>query len=197
MAEPLSAEQLTQWMAAASWPGARLERAPSRRFVSVRTRGAGVPRVARALELAVLPLPNSAQQIGDGHCYWQRPDEWLVSTTDAQFSARLARLEDAVGGGDGAVTDVSGSRVALVLSGSATRDVLASCIAVDLHPRTFAVGHVVQTLLAKAPVTLHLIDERPTWELLVRPSLVDYVVRWLVDAMDGVRGEIAQPSGPG
>ncbi len=62
---------------------------------------------------------------------------------------------------------------------------LASCCPLDLHPRAFAVGACAQSLVAKAPVLLQLLDGAPRWRLLVRPSLAAYVVSWLADAIAG------------
>ena len=79
--------------------------------------------------------------------------------------------------------DISASRVLLELAGRASRDVLASCCPLDLHQRSFEIGECAQSLIAKAPVLLHLADEAPTWHLYVRPSLAAYVTAWLEDAM--------------
>jgi sarcosine oxidase subunit gamma len=121
---------------------------------------------------------------------WVRPDEWLVIGDAASRGPLLAALAEAVGDGtadaEGAVVDLSASRHALELSGVRTRDVLAAVCALDLHPRAFPVGHATQTLLARAPVLLELADDAPSWRLVVRPSLVAYVVDWLADAMDGM-----------
>jgi len=89
------------------------------------------------------------------------------------------------------VVDLSSARVILELSGPAARDVLASCCALDLHPRAFGPGRCAQTLVAKAPVLLAFVEERPTYRFYVRPSLASYVVGWLLDGMDGVRADSA------
>jgi sarcosine oxidase, subunit gamma len=81
--------------------------------------------------------------------------------------------------------------VIVELTGPSSRDVLASCCALDLHPRVFGPGQCAQTLIAKAPVLLSQVDAAPTYRLFIRPSLAEYVVSWLVDGMHGVRAESA------
>ena len=97
-----------------------------------------------------------------------------------------ATLEAAVAG-EGAVIPLSGNGAGLILRGTAARDVLETCCALDLHPRAFAVGSCAATLLAKAPVTIQQVDATPTYRILVRPSLASYVVGWLVQGMISVR----------
>lgn len=183
----LVAPALLARMAAVSTPDATLHALPLRPLISVRARGAACARVAETLGVAALPGHGPMAVSPDGRITWLRPDEWLVEPSITSHEALVAALSMAVGDGspeaDGAVVDLSASRYLLELSGPRTRDVLASVCSLDLHPRIFAVGHATQTLLMRAPVLLQLIDEAPTWRLLVRPSFVPYVVEWLADAM--------------
>lgn len=183
------APTLVARMAAASTPAATLRALPLGAVVSVRARGGACQRAAAALGVAALPGHGPVAASPLGRVCWVRPDEWLVIGDAAVRAPLLAALGEAVGDGtadaEGAVVDLSASRHALELSGPGTRDVLAAVCALDLHPRAFPVGHATQTLLARAPLLLELADDTPTWRLLVRPSLVAYVVGWLTDAMAG------------
>ena len=178
-------------MAAASTPVATLRALPLAPLISVRARGNGIARVASVLGLDTLPGHGPMGISPDGRITWLRPDEWLVEASSTSRDVLAAALAKAVGDGspeaEGAVVELSASRHLLELSGPRTRDVLSSVCALDLHPRTFPVGHATQTLLMRAPVLLQLIDEGPTWRLLVRPSFVSYVVEWLADAMHPYR----------
>ena len=176
---------LAPLMADASSDDARLSQLRSLTLASVRVRDDAVARVARVLEVSALPAPNEHCRTAFGDCLWLRPDEWLVAAAPNVGDSVLAALGDAVGDEDGAVVDISASRVVFELSGPATRDVLASCCPLDLHPRAFTQGRCAQSLIAKVPVLLQLVDGTPRWRLYIRPSLADYVVRWLVDGMTG------------
>jgi sarcosine oxidase subunit gamma len=52
----------------------------------------------------------------------------------------------------------------------------------DLHPGVFAVGDCAQSGLAKANVVLALVDDKPTFMVVVRRSFSDYLYRWLAHA---------------
>lgn len=176
-------------MAAVSSPAATLRALPLNLLISVRARGGACSRVAAALSVEALPGHGPMVSSPAGRVTWLRPDEWLVEAPTTSRDALLTALSQAVGDGtpdaDGAVVELSASRHVLELSGPRARDLLAAVCTLDLHPRTFPVGHATQTLLARAPVLLQLVDATPTWRLLVRPSFVSYVVEWLADAMEG------------
>ena len=158
-----------------------------RTVVSMRVAESARRRVADALGLDALPASNRTAVVRWGTCLWVRPDEWLVTGADTSRRAIIDVFETAVDRDEGAAIDISSSRVLLELAGPASRDVLASCCPLDLHPRSFAAGHCAQSLIAKAPVLIHLVDDTPRWHLYVRPSLVAYVVAWLADAIPGAR----------
>jgi len=183
------APPLVARMAAVSTPAVSLRALPQGVLLSLRARHEARARVAAVLDVDALPEHGPMQHAPLGRISWLRPDEWLVETSTASRHALVAALSEAVGDGtpeaEGAVVELSASRQLLELSGPRARDVLAAVCALDLHARTFPVGHATQTLLVRAPVLLQLVDETPTWRLLVRPSFVAYVVDWLTDAMSG------------
>jgi sarcosine oxidase subunit gamma len=193
MAEPAPAfsvlDVFAERMGAASWRGAKLAAAPPRAQIGVRARGDAVARVAAHLQIPALPAPNRVVATPAGDCFWLGPEEWLVVGPPASRASTLKALERAVGPDDGTVVDQSASRVIVGLSGPSAPEVLASCCALDLHPRVFGPGQCAQTLVAKAPVLLTQVDDAPTYRLFLRPSLASYVVGWLVDGMQGVRSE--------
>jgi sarcosine oxidase subunit gamma len=162
--------------------------------INVRARGGAAFRVAKYLSIHALPAPNRFVATPLGDCLWLGPEEWLVVGPPSSRAETLEALERAVGPDDGAVVDLSASRVLVELKGPEARDVLASCCALDLHPRVFGPGRCAQTLVAKAQVLLSQLDEAPTYRLFVRPSLASYVVSWLVDGIEGVRADSAQLS---
>ncbi len=158
---------------------------PQPGVLSLRVPRAGSSNVARSLSLASLPAPNEVLATPLGDCAWVRPDEWLLITELGQAPAAIAELEAIIAVTGGALVDISASRVELELRGARSRDVLAAACPLDLHRRAFNVGSCAQSLLAKAPIFLHLTNGAPRWRILVRPSLAPYVVSWLTDAMTG------------
>jgi sarcosine oxidase, subunit gamma len=175
---------------------AKLTPLEPRAQIAVRARDQAVGRVASYLSIQSLPAPNRfvATLAGDGHCFWLGPEEWLVVGPRSARETMLEALERVVGPDDGAAVDLSAGRVLVQLTGPRAREVLASCCALDLHPRVFGPGQCAQTLVAKGPVLLSQMDDRPTYRLFVRPSLIGYVRSWLADSIEGVRAESTRSS---
>ena len=133
------------------------------------------PAATRIGELLGTPLPV-VPNTGSEAVLWLGPDQWLV------FGASEQQLRAALGDTPGSVVDVSANRVVFELSGPGARDVLEQGCAIDLHPRAFGPGRCAQTMLARANVVLHQLDDAPTYRLLVRPSFAGYLRSWLRDS---------------
>jgi sarcosine oxidase subunit gamma len=91
----------------------------------------------------------------------------------------LAKLRDALSGRAFAVSDVSAGQVAMQLCGDAARHVLARGCTLDFDPSVFRAGSCAQSGLAKATALIALRDDSPRFDIFVRRSFADYVVRWL------------------
>ena len=110
------------------------------------------------------------------------PDEWLLVGAPEEREELPRRLRAALSDATAAVTEVGDSRTIIGLTGVHARDLLAKGCTIDLHPRALAPGACVNTLLAKAQVTLHHIDDQPTYSLYVHRSFAVYLWRWMLDA---------------
>jgi sarcosine oxidase subunit gamma len=179
--------------------GAALVELPFLSMISLRVDPASEvrARVERALGLS---LPAAGQVTGVGSAeadgvgagtersvLWLGPDEWLVVGPDGDTAALVPLLLEAVGAGPGSVVDVSANRDTLVLSGPNARDLLEKGITLDLHPRSFTVGHCAQTTFARGHLLIWQTDAEDSpsgavYRLLFRGSFADYVADWLLDA---------------
>lgn len=124
-------------------------------------------------------LPERLQSLTStsGHCIrWMSPDEWLLSCSLDETYPLEQRLRKAVSG-HFAIVNVSGGFTTLVLSGPEVAGVLSRSTSYNINPEHFVSGMVVNTLLAKAPVTLRALDAG--YEIIVRRSLADYLFLWL------------------
>ncbi|MFN0181235.1 MAG: sarcosine oxidase subunit gamma [Gemmatimonadales bacterium] len=150
-------------------------------IVNLRVRRSG-EEVARWLGIGSLPEANRVVTAGGRQVIWLGPEEFLiVSATD-----RGPELEGAIkGAGAEAAVDVSAGWTVFDLIGPWSREALAACCWIDLHPRAFSVGQAAQTLIAKAAVILWQPSEAPGYRILARPSFADYVERVLLDAAGG------------
>ena len=129
-----------------------------------------------------LPIAPNTVTSGRHRVFWLGPDEWLVATAAERATKIAARLQGAAVPFHAAVNDSSGSHVAILLEGSQARDILAKGCTLDLHPSVFAVGTCAQSGLAKAGVLLALLDDSPTFMIVVRRSFSDYLCRWMARA---------------
>jgi len=145
-----------------------------------------VRAVRGALELDLPLAANTSSQTASLSALWLGPDEWLLLCGDGGNGGAAAVIETlrvALSGQHAAIVDVSEARRVLRLSGPLARDVLARGCAVDLHPREFALGGVVQTRLARAEVILHR-RAGGDFDIHVARSFADYLWRWLADAIE-------------
>jgi sarcosine oxidase subunit gamma len=179
---------LEDWSAAfAGLPGGvRIAEIPFLAQLNLRVEPGGPAATAagKALggELPAKPC-TAAAGIGDVEVLWLGPDEWLILAAPGREGELEKLLRAAIGDSPGAVVDVSAQRTALSLSGPAARAVLARGCAIDLDPRVAPPGTCVQTLLARAGVTIVVRDETASeFLLLVRASFAQYLAAWLVDA---------------
>jgi sarcosine oxidase subunit gamma len=136
--------------------------------------------IVQELGLA-LPASGRTATKGDYIALWQQPRCWLIQAPAA--SAITMRLAEALAG-IAAVVDQSHGRVVLRVSGAQSRAVLAKICRLDLHPRSFAPGATAATLVGHVPCTMRLIDEAPTFDLIVGSSFATWLLEELVEAAD-------------
>lgn len=110
---------------------------------------------------------------------WLGPDEWLLKLYDRQGDAVGAGLRAALSGIHSAVVDVGHGSTTLTLEGPGAADLLARGCPLDLHPRVFGAGALAQSHVSKASVTVLCLAPGTRFELTVRRSFADYLVRWL------------------
>ena len=126
-----------------------------------------------------LPAEPNTTTAGTHTICWLGPDEWLV-LAEGPDAAGLARvLEQALSQHDAAANDVSGGQVLMRLTGSGVRRLLAKGCTLDFHPRVFRPGTCAQSGLAKANVLIRLGDDPDSFDVVVRRSFADYLLRWL------------------
>jgi sarcosine oxidase subunit gamma len=156
----------------------------------------GVQRVT-GVELPV--IPNTVVRSGGLSCHWLGPDEWLMTVTKPEVSI-MQDLEDSLSGLHIAVTDLTGGQSLLGVGGRQSRDVLSAACTLDLHADAFAQGSCAQTILAHSNVLITPAFQSSgdcVFEVLVRRSYADHLIRWLMDAAheDGFEFRLDDNSG--
>jgi sarcosine oxidase, subunit gamma len=142
--------------------------------------------VGRVLDLLLPTEPNGSASKNAITALWLGPDEWLLTCPVDDTAFFVNSLREALNGTHCAITEVSDGRVAFSFQGPSARDVLAKGCPLDLHPRSFTSGSCAQTLLAKASVLIHLVEDDPAagpdFDVYVARSFAQYLWTWLEDA---------------
>jgi methylglutamate dehydrogenase subunit D len=115
-----------------------------------------------------LPAAGHASRTATHAAIALAPDTWLFIEPGLalDFAARIATLA----GDAGAVSDQTGGKVCLRLSGSRTRDALDKICRIDLDPRVFGDGRAAVTMVAHVACAIVQIDATPTYDLIVPSS---------------------------
>ncbi len=129
-------------------------------------------------------LPDQPNALSSAdHCVcWLGPDEWLIMTPAKDVPSLSGRLCDALDGQHVAVNDVSGGQVVLRLCGAAARDLLAKGCTLDFHCNEFQPGTCAQSGLAKANAMFVCISDVDSFDIVVRRSFLQYVLKWFATA---------------
>ena len=170
---------------------ARIERG----FINLRGKpddGQFTPAVTGVLGFE-LPVAANTSVAGDddARAYWLGPDEWLLASDRTRVTTLVAELEHALDGQAVAINDVSGGWVLTGLAGNEGRELLARGCTLDLHPGVFAAGDCAQTTLAKANILIACIDDAPVYEIIVRRSFSEYLLRWLRQTQLSLAGSVS------
>jgi len=130
-------------------------------------------------------LPVEANTVvadGQHRTYWLGPDEWLIVTQDGNIAAKSKELLAAVQRQGGVLNELSGGQILLRLSGDGVEQLLAKGCSLDLHKDVFPDGSCAQSGLAKANVLIARADSGDTFDVIVRRSFSDYLLKWLAHA---------------
>ncbi len=141
------------------------------------------PELAAACREALgmsLPGTHSVSRSGNLTVCWLGPDEWLIIGRDGAAAGVAERVGTALQGNFHAFTDLGGAMAALRVSGPAVDDVLRQGTPLDIHPRIFPPESCAQTVLAKTSVLL--VRDDHGFDIHVRRSFADYLLRFLLDA---------------
>ena len=106
------------------------------------------------------------------------PGQWLA-VSEGLANEALARDLGQRLKGLASVSDQSGGRTVLRLSGPRAREVLAKGLPIDLHPRAFGPGSAATSTISLMGVQLWQVDDAPSYDIAVFRSLSASFWRWL------------------
>ena len=161
--------------------GVQLEVRPGRGYLNLRG-DPGDEQFLQAVQATLgQPLPTIANTFtaGENTQFRLGPDEWLLATEPDKEKDIAEQLGENLSGQCHSLVDVTGGQVLLRLRGNCVREVLAKGCTLDLHQRAFKMGQCAQTTLAKTSMLIALIDDAPTFDIIVRRSFAEYAAQWL------------------
>ncbi len=136
---------------------------------------------ALAERLGIATEAGRATVLSDYTALPLAPGQWLLcapSGRDGGFHRRIRALAE----GLGHVSEQSHGRVLIRVEGPHAREVLRKECRLDLHSGAIAPGFAAHTVMADVGVTLHYVDERPTFDLILYPGYADSFWHWLAEA---------------
>ncbi len=132
-------------------------------------------------------VPNSSTDGETGKILKLGPNEWLlIADTKTSWSERM-KIPGAT------LTDVSHARVAVMLDGSKSREMLAKGCTVDLHPKVFPPGTCIQTSIAKIGVIVLKGQNANDYTLYAARSYAGSFWHWLSASAQEYRCQILEP----
>ena len=162
-------------------PGMQLEVRPDYGYLNLRG-DPGDEQFLQAVQAALgQPLPTVANTFtaGENTQFRLGPDEWLLAIGPGKENGIAEQLGKSLSGYCHSLVDVTGGQILIRLRGNQVRKVLAKGCTLDLHPRAFKVGQCAQTTLAKTSMLIALVDDTPTFDIIVRRSFAEYAALWL------------------
>lgn len=150
-----------------------------------RGRAADVAKAAKKGWGVSPPERPAAVTAKEATLVWSGPDQFLVLTGARDIADAVAPLRT-IFAGLASLSDQSGGRALIRMSGAKVRDVLAKVSSVDLHEAVFPVGAAAATSIDHTGVNLwrgpDAEDGSPTYNLLVFTSFADSLWHTLADA---------------
>jgi sarcosine oxidase subunit gamma len=151
--------------------------------------GLGLATVAarKGAPLRVAVKASYGVDLPDGSAVVQGPDVGFVGYGPGQWLAVSAKLANEALARDlaqrlkglASISDQSGGRTVLRLSGPRARDVLAKGLPIDLHPSVFGPGSAATSTISLMGVQLWQVDDAPTYDMAIFRSVSASFWRWL------------------
>ena len=162
-------------------PGVVIEERAGLGLATVAARKGQADALKRAVASAYgVELPDSShiaggpsvRFVGYGPGQWLAVSETLAGEALARDLAQNLR-------GLASISDQSGGRTVLRVSGPRARAVLAKGLPIDLHPLAFGTGSAATSTISLMGVQLWQTDDAPTYELAIFRSVSASFWRWL------------------
>jgi sarcosine oxidase subunit gamma len=119
------------------------------------------------------------------------PGQWLA-VSETLAGERLARELGMRLRGLASISDQSGGRTVLRVSGPRARAVLAKGLPIDLHPRAFEPGSAATSTISLMGVQIWQVDDAPSYDLAIFRSVSASFWHWLTASAAEFGYEVAK-----
>ena len=133
-------------------------------------RASFVAEVRRLFSIDLPRVANTTTQRSALTAFWLGPESWLLVSDSALSRDDFIAARDAINASDGALFDVSASRVAFRVQGARALDVLAAGCPLDFADRAFAARSCRQSLLFRVPALIEKNSDEPSFTVYVPRS---------------------------
>lgn len=106
------------------------------------------------------------------------PGQWLAISTSLAGGSLARDLSERLKG-LASISDQSGGRTVIRISGPRARDVLAKGLPIDLDPRVFPLGSAATSVISHMGVQIWQTDDTRSYDIAVFRSLSESFWRWL------------------
>jgi heterotetrameric sarcosine oxidase gamma subunit len=159
----------------------------SRSLVQLMARKGKVDLLSAAVKDAFgldLPPPGKWAPGAEADAIWVQPGGWFLESEPSAPGALRERLAAATAGLGAAVDQSSGLSV-IRFAGAPARSVLATSCRLDLHPRAFGPGSATMTRVAHVVCGIRLVDEAPSFDLVIASTYARWLIEELLEASAG------------
>ena len=136
--------------------------------------------------------PNRTESQDNIKCFWLRERQWLIVTPPDKRAEIFKDIETALAGKDSSIVDISGGQTMISLVGTKSLETLKKGCPLDIHPSVFKKDAMALTRVQHADVLLHRAD-REKYDLYIRKSFAEYLLRWLHDGALEYGVKVEQP----
>jgi methylglutamate dehydrogenase subunit D len=175
-------------------PGVVIEERTGLGLATVAARKGGAEALKRAAASAYgVELPDGSRAVHGRSVSFigYGPGQWLA-VSESFAGEALAREMGERLRGLASISDQSGGRTVLRISGPRARAVLAKGLPIDLHPRAFQPGHAATSTISLMGVQMWQIDDRPSYDLAIFRSVSASFWRWLTASAGEFGYEVAK-----
>lgn len=122
----------------------------------------------------------------------QGPGQWLAVSETLANEALARDLAQHIAG-LASISDQSGGRTVLRVSGKRAREVLAKGLPIDLDPRAFPLGSAATSVISLMGVQLWQVDDTRSYDIAIFRSLSQSFWRWLTVSAGEFGYEVTAP----